>query len=211
MYTRSGNCVEHMEASHGRAARQESKRRRLKRKLLETASHQYDNSDNGAPGRDTAALTPARRRTTRAQPKIEEKLGTPPSASTWAATTPPSPSERFLRAGERGPMCTDYGRTCHFALWGQGFFFCNPCDLWDDRLPDNNIKPTRLSTRFRCTANYSCFSHPTSVCDEHCRFSTVKSNLVRDALDRSGRTSAGDGVDKMKIGQPLLVLLLLKN
>ena len=196
MYTRSGNRVEHMEASYGRAARQESKRRRRKRKLLETcstehdggaASHQYDDNDNGEP------FTPARRRTTRAQQKIEEELRTPPSASTRAATTPPSPSERFLRGGRR-PMCTDYGRTRHFAFRGQGFFFCNPCDLWDDRLPDSNIKATRLSRRFRCTANHSCFSHPTSVCDEHCRLSTVKSNLTRDALGRSGRCLVDDGV-----------------
>ncbi|KAI2496094.1 hypothetical protein MHU86_18420 [Fragilaria crotonensis] len=86
-------------------------------------------------------------------------------------------------------MCTDYGRTRHFAFRGQGFFFCNPCDLWDDRLPDSNIKGSRLSTRFRCTANHSCFSHPTSVRNEYCKLSTVKSNLARDALNSSAINS----------------------
>jgi hypothetical protein len=41
MYMRSKNRVEHMEASYGPAARKESKRRWLKRKMLETST-QHD-------------------------------------------------------------------------------------------------------------------------------------------------------------------------
>ena len=189
MYTRSGNRVEHMEASYGRAARKESKRRRLKRKLVTLAEEEDDgtakyydsNGEEEAADKSRTPFTPARRRTTRAQLQIEEALSTPPSASTRAATTPPSPSERLLR-GRRKPMCTDYGLTRHFAFRGQGFFFCSPCDLWDDRLPDSNMKASRVSTRFGCTANHSCFSHPTSIRNEHCRSSTVRSNVAADVF-----------------------------
>jgi hypothetical protein len=202
MYTRSGNRVEHMEASYGRAARKESKRRRLKRKLVTLAEEEdestatYYDSNGEEEAKSRTPFTPARRRTTRAQLQIEEALSTPPSASTRAATTPPSPSERLLR-GRRKPMCTDYGRTRHFAFRGQGFFFCSPCDLWDDRLPDSNMKASRVSTRFGCTANHSSFSHPTSIRNEHCRSSTVRSNVAAVVLDsalnscHSGRHADG--------------------
>ena len=165
-----------MQTSYGRASRKESKRRRLKRKLqLSTAD------DTGSPtsqenGETSIIATP--RRLTRAQVQVQEELATPPSATTRAATTPPSENERFLR-GRRLPMCTDYGSRRHFAFQGQGFFFCHPCDLWDTRLPDCSMKGSRLSKRFACIAKHKCFSHPTTFRAAHCRksnFQTYKLN-----------------------------------
>ena len=75
MYTRSGNRVVHMEASYGRAARKESKRRRLKRKMItsteedqDCTAKSYDSTGEEAADKSTE-FTPARR-TTRAQLQI---------------------------------------------------------------------------------------------------------------------------------------------
>ena len=38
------------------------------------------------------------------------------------------------------PRCSDFGHSRHFAFEGQGFLFCNPCDLWDALLPDCSAK-----------------------------------------------------------------------
>jgi hypothetical protein len=143
------------------ASRKEAKRKFLKVPTEHDGKEtQYDNII-GAAGKDTAPFTPSRRRTTRAQQNMDEEFGIPPLASTQAATTPPPPSERFL-IGRRRPMCTDYGQTCHYAFQGQGFFFCNPCILWDHCLPDSNRNGPRLSAELLCTTNHSCLLHPTS-------------------------------------------------
>jgi hypothetical protein len=155
--TRSGHEVVHVEASYGRAARRETKRRRRKRKLNLSISTSAGREDDGADG----TSTPKRRRT-RAQIQEMTELATPPSASTRAATTPPTRSTRLLRG--RLPRCSDFGLHRHFAFQGrQKYFFCNPCDLWDARLPDCSKKMSSDSRRYACTAGHSCFSHPTSL------------------------------------------------
>lgn len=48
------------------------------------------------------------------------------------ASTPPDPMR--LRS-EGGPYCTDYGKHRMIQYAGQGYFFCNQCELWDAELP----------------------------------------------------------------------------
>jgi hypothetical protein len=107
--TRSGNEVFHTEASYGRAARSESTRQQLKRKVenIESAS----------------MMKPRRTRShTRSQMELDVTLETPPSALCRVGTTSSPKTERMLRTS-RKPRCSDFGVSRHFAFQGQGFFF----------------------------------------------------------------------------------------
>ena len=67
-----------MQASYGRAARKESKRRRLKQKLESSTA-----DDTGLPtSQENGETITPRRRLTRAQVQVQEELATPPSATT---------------------------------------------------------------------------------------------------------------------------------
>ena len=82
--TRTGHDVVYTEASYGRAARTESRRRMQKRK--------FERQDQGGES-GTAASTPQRARRTRGQIRQEEELATPPSATVRVGVTPPSQNE----------------------------------------------------------------------------------------------------------------------
>ncbi|KAI2505217.1 hypothetical protein MHU86_9213 [Fragilaria crotonensis] len=154
--TRSGNVVIHTEASYGRAARSESSRKRRKRKA--------ENDQNAAN-----ATTPRRRAPTRSQIQYDEALATPPGASARVGSTPsPNKTDRILRGTTRKPRCSDFGKTRHFAFHGQGFMFCNACDLWDALPPDATNKVSIDSLKFGCTANHTYFSHPTTLRKQDC-------------------------------------------
>ena len=102
--TRAGHDVVYTEASYGRAARTESRRRMQKRK--------FERQDQGGES-GTAASTPQRARRTRGQIRQEE-LSTPPSATVRLGVTPPSQDEIMLRG--RLPTCSDYGISRHFSF-----------------------------------------------------------------------------------------------
>jgi hypothetical protein len=167
--TRSGREIVYTEASYGRAARAETARKRKKRKLSSTSLVQRDNNSVVIVGG-----TPPRR--TRGQIRQEASLGTPPSVYTRVGATPPSNGNRVLR-GTRAPTCSDYGMSRHYSFQGDGFFFCNACDVWDSLLPDDRYKkaagPSRQSRRVACTANHDSFCHPTTMCKDFCRSAVV--------------------------------------
>ena len=161
-----------MEASYGRAARNESKRQRRKRKLAADLSSSPDDTSWNT--------TPARR--TRLQVELEASLDTSPSASNRldiSKTPPQKRSERISRQ-QRSPRCSDFGRARHYAFQGRGFLFCNSCDLWDALLPDSSAKVSATSRRFACTANQSVFSHPTSLRKHHWTLSADAQDLEDD-------------------------------
>jgi hypothetical protein len=191
VHTRSGHAVVHVEASYGRAARKESKRRRQKRKLnlsTNTLPGQIDGVDGSA--------TPQRRTRTRAQIQELTELATPPSATNRVATTPPTTTTRFLRG--RLPRCSDFGLNRHFAFEGQRFFFCHPCDLWDARLPDSSTKMSAVSRRYACTAGHLCFSHPTSLRRDYCRTRGIQQAdaMAMDASTLLTYSSTTDGEEE---------------
>ncbi|KAI2490109.1 hypothetical protein MHU86_24480 [Fragilaria crotonensis] len=165
--TRSGHDVFYTEASYGRAARNESTRKRRKRKLTQASMREFS-ADNSFTS-TTPQRTP---RKTRAQIRQEEELSTPPSTLNRVGRTPPIKTERLLR-GKRKPTCSDYGIARHFSFQGNGFFFCHPCDVWDSLPPDQVTKSSRLSARLGCVANHESFSHPTTLCKVYCRQSVA--------------------------------------
>ena len=175
--TRSGQEVLHMEASYGRAAQNESKRRRKKRKLVEDSSL----NSPSTPDDVSRSRTPVRR--TRSQAELEAALDTPPSASNQLDTTMAPPQKRSERISrqQRLPRCSDFGRARHYAFQGQGFLFCNSCDLWDALLPDSSAKVSAMSRRFACTANHTVFSHPTSLQRIHW---TLLAGIAEDVEDK---------------------------
>jgi hypothetical protein len=153
--TRSGNEVFHTETSYGRAARSESTRRRRKRKV------ENEQSANDAMPRRTT------RNHTQWSIELDASLASPPSSLARVGATPSPKAERVLRK-TRKPRCSDFGMASHSALKGQGFFFCNPCDLWDALLPDTTQKARMNSLTYACTAKHSHFSHPTTLQRENC-------------------------------------------
>ena len=113
--------------------------------------------------------TPSRLTRTRARSQIEhdKALATPPGALLRVGTTPSPKTERILRT-TRKPRCSDFGIARHYAFRGRGFFFCNPCDLWDALPPDASQKASINSLKFSCTASHTHFSHPTTQRQEDC-------------------------------------------
>jgi hypothetical protein len=159
VHTRSGQAVVHMDASYGCAARTESRRKRQKKNMY--AAQPSSQNDVGM----TSISTP--RRVTRSQLEHEGQLVTPPSASNRFAATPPAKIEQRLRG--RLPRCSDFGVARHYAFQNKGFYFCNPCDMWDALLPDCSRKVSGMSARSACIASHNTCSHPTSLRSEHCR------------------------------------------
>ena len=161
--TRSGHDVFHSEASYGRAARSESKRRMRKRKI---AADLRD--EDGVESSGTASTPVRNTRRTRGQIRQEEDLSTPPSAFARVGVTPPSQNERILRGG-RLPTCSDYGNTRHYMFKGNGYFFCHPCDMWDSLPPDRSKNCSRTSKKFACIGKHTSFCHPTTYRKGYCR------------------------------------------
>jgi hypothetical protein len=192
--TRSGREIVYTEASYGRAARAEATRKRKKRQLASTSSVRTDNSSvvivGGTPPRSTT-------RQTRGQIQLEASLGTPPSVYTRVGATPPSNGNRILR-GTRAPTCSDYGMSRHYSFQGDGFFFCNACDVWDSLLPDDRYKkaagPNRQSRRVACTANHDSFCHPTTLSKDFCRSGVAVQEMM--ASKNTGRIVAGMNHDE---------------
>ena len=174
MYTRSGKEVAHMKASYGRAAREESKRKRRKRKLL------VENMLLALSPDDAINSTPARR--TRSQWEQETALDTPPSATNRVSDSTSREQKRSERISrkQQTPRCSDFGHSRHFSFEGQGLLFCNPCDLWDALLPDCSAKVSVTSRTFACTAEHTAYSHPTSVRRTHW---TALPSLAEDSLE----------------------------
>lgn len=183
--TRSGHDVFHTEASYGRAAKKETTRRRLKRKLESTVLQQHETEEGGVDRNTTP-----RRRQTRAQIRQLEELDTPPSALTRVAITPPNVTERFLRG--RTPTCSDYGTSRNILFGGNDFFFCSPCNLWDSLPPDRDKRCSRVSVRFACKAKHKHFSHPTTLCDSYGR---MKDSEVHVAPCEIATTLLNDNSD----------------
>jgi hypothetical protein len=100
----------------------------------------------------------------------ESVLATPPSASIRAGATPSPKTDQLLRATTalRKQTCTDFRTARRFAFQGQGYFFCNSCNLWDALPADANKKVSMNSLRFGCKANHKYFSHPTALRKEDC-------------------------------------------
>jgi hypothetical protein len=98
----------------------------------------------------------------------ESLLAPSPSASIRAGATPSPKTYQVLRATTalRKPRCTDFGTARRFAFQGQGYFFCNSCNLWDALPADANKKVSMNQTC--CKTNHKYFSHPTALCKEDC-------------------------------------------
>lgn len=190
VHTRSGHAVVHMEASYGRAARTESRRKRQKKKI-------YAIKPSGRGEAVGRSLSSTPQRITRSQLEQEEELATPPSASNRLAVTPPAKTERILRG--RLPRCSDFGVARRYAFKNKGFLFCNPCDMWDALLPDCSKKISGISARFACIASHETFSHPTSLRSEHCR-TTSRILTIATATTETESVASSSCSSEMNVG-----------
>jgi hypothetical protein len=77
------------------------------------------------------------------------------------------PEPHRLRT-DGGPYCTDYGTLRRVQFSGHGYFFCNPCELYDAEPPSMNRWLARNSDTFRCRANHTGWACPTTL-DPDCR------------------------------------------
>jgi hypothetical protein len=109
-------------------------------------------------------------RTTRSKRTYESSVSTPP------------PKRRLRRDG--GPYCTDFGRYRKDWWRGKGYFFCSPCDLYENE-HSSNKRIKRDSNKFRCKAKHTSFAYPTDLLKNGGLYVPSKNPAARKTVDNS--------------------------
>ena len=169
--TRAGHDVVYTEASYGRAARTESRRRMQKRK--------FERQDQGGES-GTAASTPQNARRTRARPDSAGRIGYF-SQCNCPSRSYPTESKRE-NAKRKAPNM--------LRLWHFPAFFLQP-------EPDRSKQCYRSSKMLACTANHTSFSHPTTFRKDYCRRGAIMS-IVTSNPDTDGIGSPSTGAHRQR-------------
>ena len=77
-------------------------------------------------------------------------------------------------ADNRAPTCSDFGEN-RIGIW-PGFFFCHPCEMYDDAIRLGNKRCKRSQKKYRCTAGHDNFDSPSTKINKWCRDVIEKTN-----------------------------------